>query len=170
MDPMIILDIISRWIHVGAAIVLLGGAVFMRYVLMPSASATLGDAEHDSLRTQLLGRWKKYVMVGITLLLLSGFYNYIAVAIPQHKGEGLYHGLMGTKILLALAVFFLASALTGRSPKFEGLRQNRARWLSVLILLAALVVAIAGALKLGISRPVSPAAASTLLHSDIPTT
>src|SRR5690606_31355651 len=113
MDPLTILDVLSRWVHVGTAVVLVGGSVFMRYVLMPAAGTSLGDAEHEALRAQLITRWKKYVMVGIALLLISGFYNYVKVAIPQHKGDGLYHGLMGTKILIALAVFFLASVLTG---------------------------------------------------------
>lgn len=150
MDPQIILDVLSRWVHIGTAVVLVGGTVFMRYVLMPSANSTLGAAEHDVLRTQLVSRWKKFVMIGIVLLLASGFYNYLVVAVPQHKGDGLYHGLMGTKILLAFAVFFLASVLTGRSPKFEGLRQNRAKWLGVLILLSGIVIALGGVLKVAV--------------------
>ena len=59
-------------------------------------------------------RWKKFVHGGIALLILSGAFNYYR-AMPLHKGDGLYHGLIGTKIILALVVFFLASALVGRS-------------------------------------------------------
>jgi len=147
MDPLMILDVLSRWVHVGTAVVLVGGSVFMRYVLMPAASTTLQEADHDALRQQLMARWKKYVMIGIVLLLASGLYNYVKVAIPNHKGDGFYHGLMGTKILLGIAVFFLGSALVGRSAKLEGIRRNRARWLSVLILLAGIVIAIGGLLK-----------------------
>jgi len=164
MEPQTILDVISRWIHVGTAVVLVGGTVFMRYVLMPSAKATLGETEHDALRVQLISRWKKFVMAGIALLLLSGFYNYLVVARPSHQGDGLYHGLMGTKILLSLAVFFLASVLVGRSPKFEGLRQNRAKWLGVLILLAALVIGIAGVLKVAVKGKGAPAMVPVLLN------
>jgi uncharacterized membrane protein len=161
MDPLTLLDVLSRWVHVGTAVVLVGGSVFMRYVLMPSASATLGEAEHDALRSQLIGRWKKYVAIGIALLLFSGLYNYVKVGIPEHKGDGLYHGLMGTKMLLGIAVFFLGSVLVGRSPRFEGLRQNRAKWLSVLILLSAIVIAIGGLLKVAVTgtKPLAPAPA-----------
>jgi uncharacterized membrane protein len=147
MDDLI--PILSRWIHVGTAIVVLGGSVFMRFVLMPAAAA-LPDAEHDALRQRVMGRWKKFVMIGIALFLISGFYNYIAVAIPQHKGDKLYHPLIGTKILLAFAVFFLASALTGRSAAFEGIRKNNKKWLLITIILAALVVAISGVLKIAV--------------------
>jgi uncharacterized membrane protein len=160
MEPQILIDVLSRWVHIGTTIVLVGGTIFMRCVLMPAATATLGDSQHAALRDQLIARWKKFVMIGIALLLITGLYNYIAVAIPRQKGNGLYHGLMGTKILLALAVFFLASVLTGRSPAFDGVRQNRARWMSVLILLAALIIGIAGFLKIAVPPQASADAAA----------
>jgi len=149
MDDLTALNVLSRWIHVGTAIVVLGGSVFMRFVLMPAA-AGLPDAEHDALRQRVMGRWKKFVMAGIALFLISGFYNYLVVSIPAHKGDRLYHPLIGTKILLAFAVFFLASALTGRSAAFEGIRRNNKTWLLVTIVLAAIVVAISGVLKIAV--------------------
>jgi uncharacterized membrane protein len=144
-DALLPVDLLSRWVHVGTAIVLVGGSVFMRYVLLPSAEQIPDDA-HAALRGHVLGRWRKFVMIGIALFLLSGFYNYFR-AMPAHRGDGLYHGLVGGKILLSFAVFFLASALVGRSPAFEPLRQARKKWLAVLILLSAAVVALGGAAK-----------------------
>lgn len=147
MEPDTIIAIVSRWVHVGTAIVLLGGSVFLRYVVMPSAQA-LPEAEHNQLRERMMGRWKRIVMIGIALLLLTGFYNYIGV---DRERTGPYHMLMGIKILLALGVFFLASALTGRSAGLAGLRRNSARWLGVLIVLAAGTVAIAGYLRIAVA-------------------
>ena len=144
-DNLLAVDVFSRVLHVGTAIVLVGGTVFMRCVLM-QAAAGLPEAEHDALRQRLLGRWKRVVHAGIGLLLLSGFYNYIQ-AIPKHRGDGLYHGLLGTKMLLAVVVFFLATALVGRSKVFERMRQNRAKWMGVMIVLAALIVVISGFVK-----------------------
>lgn len=144
METSQIIELLSRWVHVGTAIVLLGGSVFMRFVLMPAARS-LPEAEHEALRQRILGRWKRIVMIGIALLLVTGFYNYIGVdrdRVPR------YHMLMGIKILLALGVFFLASALTGRSAGLAAIRQNSGRWLTVLIVLAAATVAIAGYLKI----------------------
>ena len=87
-------------------------------------------------------------MIGITLLLVTGFYNYLAgdTKLPR------YHMFMGIKILLAFGVFFIASALTGRSPALEAIRRNRARWMTVLILLASAVVAVAGYLKVAAAQ------------------
>jgi uncharacterized membrane protein len=145
MDPLFPLDVLSRFVHVAVAIVLVGGSTFMRFVLTPAARE-LPDAEHDLLQQRLMARWKRFVHGGIALLLLSGLYNYLK-QIPSHKGDALYHALLGTKMLLAFAVFFLASVLVGSSPTFAKMRQNRAQWLVLLIVLATGIVAISGFVK-----------------------
>lgn len=159
MEPLFILDVLSRFVHVAVAIVMVGGTVFMRFVLMPAAKE-LPEAEHDQLRQRLLARWKRVVHGGIGMLLLSGLYNYMK-QIPLHKGDGLYHGLLGTKMLLALVVFFIASALVGRSATFEKMRQNRSKWMGLIVLLSALIVAISGFVKVRGGKPkvVEPPAA-----------
>ena len=56
-------------------------------------------------------------------------------------------------MLLALAVFFIASALVGRSATFEKLRQNRAKWMGLIVLLSALIVGISGFVKVRSPKP-----------------
>jgi hypothetical protein len=57
-------------------------------------------------------------------------------------------------MLIALAVFFLAAALVGRSEKLAAIRADRAKWLKVLVLLAATIVAISGFVKVrGVPEP-----------------
>ena len=138
-------DIISRIVHVGTAITLVGGSAFILLVLMPSTRELAEDAS-DRLSAAVMGRWKRFVHIGVLLFLVSGFYNYVR-AIPNHQGDGLYHALIGTKMLLALGVFFLAAALVGRSPALEGIRRNRSKWLKVLVFLAAVIVCISGFVK-----------------------
>lgn len=106
----------SRWLHVSTAIVVVGGTVFIRFVLTPNAEQ-LPQNEHDRLRELVTTTWRKFVRAGILLFLLTGFYNYFAVAAPKHHGDGLYHALMGTKILLAFGVFFLAEASWVARPR-----------------------------------------------------
>jgi uncharacterized membrane protein len=146
MNAIEILCIVSRWIHIGTAIVVVGGTVFLRFVLLPAAES-LPPAEHDQLRAAVMGRWKKFVTIGIGLFLLSGFFNYIVVSVPKHHGDKTYHMLMGIKILLAFIVFFFASVLVGRSPRFEPMRQARKKWLLVVLTLAAAIIAISGFLR-----------------------
>ncbi|MGN6543709.1 MAG: hypothetical protein ACTHK7_01575 [Aureliella sp.] len=145
MDSLLVIDIISRIVHVSTAIVLVGGTVFLAFVLLPSAEQ-IDNAQHEKLRGLVVGRWKRYVHLGILLFLVTGFYNYFR-QMPNHKGDGLYHALIGTKILLAFGIFFIASALVGRSKAMEGMRAQRAMWLKVIVLLAAIIVSFSGFLK-----------------------
>lgn len=164
MDSMFVLDVVSRILHISTAICLVGGSVFMAMVLIPSAN-TLESTVHQALNQQVVGRWKRFIHVGILLFLVTGFYNFIR-AIPLHKGDGLYHALIGTKILLALGLMFLASVLVGRSPKFQAMRDNRAFWLKIVILLALVIVCISGFAKV---RPSLPASESNVENVE-PTT
>src|SRR4051794_22798464 len=128
---------IPRVLHVGSAILLGGGAAGIRFVLIPSASATLSGVGHARRRARIMQTGKVMVHVGIALLLLSGLTNYgRALKEQSHKGDKLYHALLGTKLLLALVVFFLSSALVGKSAGLEKIRQNARKWLLVILLLA----------------------------------
>src|SRR6516165_7861989 len=112
MDPDLILYSVTRILHVGTAIVVVGGTFFVRFVLFPAASQNLSDDEHARLRSAVMGTWKRVVHTGIALFVLTGAFNYYRVfAQGTHKGDGLYHGLLGTKIILALVIFIIASAL-----------------------------------------------------------
>ena len=139
------IDYLSRAIHVSTAIALIGGSVFTLLVLMPAAKL-LSDDAHATLAAAISSRWKRFVHVGILLFLATGFYNYFQ-AMPLHKGDGLYHALVGTKIILALAIFFIASALVGRSAALETFRKNRALWLTILVVLATIIVLMSSFLK-----------------------
>lgn len=144
------IDVVSRVVHIATAITLVGGSVFTLLVLMPSAK-TLEDSVHQSFLASIIGRWKRFVHGGVALFLVSGFYNYFR-AIPHHKGDGLYHALVGTKMILALVVFFLAAAMVGRSEKLAFIRGNRKFYLTMLVCLAAVIVTISGFVKV---RPYS---------------
>jgi len=138
-------DVVSRVLHVTTAILLLGGSLFSLLVLQPvvrSQAAPIPSLFADEIR----GRWKRWVHVGIAVFLATGFYNYFR-AMPLHKGDGLYHALIGTKILIALAVFFLASVLVGRSQKFEPWRQSATWPLKLLCILGIAIVVISGFVK-----------------------
>ncbi len=151
MDADLLTAIISRWIHVGTAIVLVGGTTFLRFVVHPSLQES--DTE---LMGRIRARWKKVVHAGIGLFLLSGIYNYWK-AIPLHKGDGLYHAIVGTKIILALVVFFFASALVGRSAGTQKFRDQAPKWTLIVVVLSFVIVAMSGFVKVR-PLPAPPAA------------
>ena len=159
-----LLPLIMRWIHILSAIVALGGSIFARFVLMPSAQQVLDDKAHAELRAAVTKRWMKFVHTCILLFLVSGFYNFIAIQAPDHKGQSIYHMLFGIKFLLALAVFALAVALTSLKPWSEKLRANARFWLGLLIALAIVVVGISGYMR---AIPKSSAAASAPVSAPV---
>ena len=139
------IDYLSRVTHISTAIALIGGSVFTLCVLLPAAKL-ISEEAHAALSQGVTARWKRFVHIGILLFLVSGFYNYFQ-AMPLHKGDGLYHALVGTKMLLALVVFFIASALVGRSQAFASMRTQRRKWLGILVLLACVIVLISSFVK-----------------------
>jgi hypothetical protein len=145
------IDVVSRITHIATAITLVGGSVFTLLVLIPATKA-LDESTHQKLRSAITLRWKRFVHLGVLLFLVSGFYNYTR-AIPDHKGDGLYHALIGTKIILAFGVFFLAAALVGRSKKLAFIRAKRKSYLTLMVVLAIAIVSISGFTKV---RPYTP--------------
>jgi len=150
MDASFILSVISRWAHVGTAIVLVGGTAFYRLAVIPAL-------ENDStdLVERIRSRWKKVVHLGVPIFLVSGFYNYFTM-MPKHEGDVLYNALLGTKMLLAVFVFFVASALVGKSPGTQIFRDDARKWTGVMLMVAAVIVGISGFVKV---RPLPDAAA-----------
>jgi uncharacterized membrane protein len=149
-----------RWIHILSAIVALGGSIFIRFVLMPSAQQVLDDKNYAELRTAITRRWMKFVHTCILLFLVSGFYNFILIQAPLHKGQSIYHMLFGIKFLLALVVFALGIALTSLKPWSEKIRANAKTWLGLLIALAVIVVGISGYMRM-----IPPATAATAVST-----
>lgn len=158
MDTDFLLALISRWIHVGTAIVLVGGTSFIRFVLAPAL-----QGQPPELMNAVRGRWKKFIHAGIALFIVTGFFNYFK-GMASHKGDSLYHMLIGTKIILAFVVFFFASVLVGRSQGTQKFRDQSAKWTGVVLLLSAIIVAMSGVVKvrdgLKISKPAPAAEAS----------
>ncbi len=138
--------VIFRWLHVGPVIVTIGGAFFMRYVMIPSVGETLSEEQRETLRAAITGRWRKVVYTCIGLILISGLFN-IYYAIVVLGKPILYHILFAPKLLAALGIFFIASALVGRSEALENMRRDAKKWLGVLIGLAVVIVIISGIMK-----------------------
>ena len=83
----------------------------------------LADDQRKLLHEQVRSRWAKLVMASIGFLLITGLINiYVFLRDSKtpawedwHKSySGLYNAVFGVKFLLAMAIFFIASALAGR--------------------------------------------------------
>jgi uncharacterized membrane protein len=138
--------LLSRWAHILCVVIAVGGAVFSRFVLLPAAEESLSVEDHGRLRAAAMGRWRKIVHACIVLLLLSGGFNFY-LALRDKVPPMPYHALFGVKFLLALVVFFLASALAGSKPGFAALRARGKKWLGVLVGSAVVVILLSGVLR-----------------------
>jgi uncharacterized membrane protein len=163
--------LILRWLHIVAAITAVGGIIFMRLALVPSVSV-LADEQRKVLHEQIRSRWAKIVAASIFFLLVTGIVNFILFNI-QTNGDAwaqwresyntLYQATFGVKFLLALVIFFLASALAGRTEATKRFRDRAKFWMTVNLALALLVVALSNILRsthTGPNLPQSPAVTS----------
>ena len=148
MDLLEIVSLVSRWLHVIPAIALVGGTLFMRLSYVPATQEWEASAE---LREAVRKKWAKIVMISIALLLISGLYNS-AVKSMGYELSPLYNGLLGIKILLGFAIFYLASVLSGRSDKAKAFRERELHWLNILCILMIATVMIAGYMKMSASE------------------
>lgn len=135
---------VIHWLHLFAATTAIGGAVFMRMVMIPSADQ-LDSAEEGFHRTARR-KMTVFVMHSVLLLFLTGFGNLIrALGSPAPQG---YHAWLGIKLLLAMAVFVLAIMLVIPAEGLEKFQSKRKFWLVVNILLGAGVLLASARLRM----------------------
>jgi uncharacterized membrane protein len=133
-----------QWIHVGAAVVGVGGMGFLVLVLIPSGVVLQPDHRNQLLKA--VGarfRWVSWTV--IVLLLASGFYN-----VRQYYWEvpwGRAWELLAAKIALALVVFAISLCLTLPAKAFDWFRMRRKFWLTTAFTLAMIVVLISAYLR-----------------------
>ncbi len=159
MDAKLLLVMAVRWVHIVTAMLAIGAPFFVRFALLPAATRELDEATHQKLRAAINARWRIIVYVLITLFILTGLFQFLVpvrvegVLLTARWKEFLapdkraYHMLFGIKMMAALAIFFLASALAGRTQGLAVIRKKAAVFLSVLLALAAIVVACSNALR-----------------------
>ncbi len=138
--------LVSRWIHIFAAVVAIGGAVFQRLVLISIARDVCPDDVRNELFEKLRCKWTPIVHTCIGLLLITGLFNFYWLAIRTPIDPMPYHAVFGLKFIAALVVFAIAILLTSSSKAVSRIREHAGMWLGVLIFFAAAIVAFSGVL------------------------
>lgn len=108
--------------------------MYLRFVLAPAAV----DAQDPEL-IAFVGRrtaWGLCVAICSLLLIGSGVYNLMLVMGNYKNLPPLYHQIFGAKVLLALAVMFIAAVIAGKSSLAQKARANMTTWLNAAIVLA----------------------------------
>src|SRR5262245_36000742 len=155
MEPVYFVTLVARWLHILSAALALGVPIYLRFVLLP-AMAQLEPGQRDLLREAITKRWRMFVHTLIVIFLVTGFWTFLGA----RRWSGFdadakfnYHLLFGIKLLIALAMFFISSALVGRSAALAGIRANAKWWIGVLMLLGLAIVGISGVMRFMESKP-----------------
>jgi uncharacterized membrane protein len=158
-----------RWFHLVAAMAVVGGTIFMRFALVPAAG-TLTDDTRKTLHEQIRSRWAKIIAASVAFLLVSGLINFVLFLnesktapwdLWRQSYNSLYQFVFGAKFALAIVVFFIASALAGRGEFTKKFRQDAKWWMTVNLILALIIVALSGVLRLTHVGPTLPKTATT---------
>jgi hypothetical protein len=141
------LDLILRWLHIYSVIALVGGIFFWRFVWYP-ATCMLAENEREDVAAAMRRPWSRIVAVSSGLLFVTGLVNAVRIIQRYEFPSETYHVLVGVKLVLALAVFYISAVLAGRSSTAQRFRQNASFWLTLNTLLAVLLVGIGGFMKM----------------------
>jgi uncharacterized membrane protein len=159
---MVILAILSRWIHVISACLVIGGAFFIRFIV-PRGLNLLEESQRTAVLLAVRRGFKMVVHSAILLLLLTGIYNTTLAWDKYNLDKAVLHALWGIHILLAALAFTLALyVLAGQTPP-----KSHRKLMAVNIIVLLLVVAAASSLKWARERAVAEHA-KQVMNSDKP--
>lgn len=140
------IDLALRWMHILAAITLVGGTFFLRFVWY-AGHRRVDYRDREVSFQKLRGSWSKLVMWSTLFLLVSGLVNAV-LNIKRYEIDPSYHMLVAVKLVLAMVMFFLSARIAGRSESAVAFREKIGRWLTINSLLALILVGMAGYMKL----------------------
>ena len=145
-------DLALRWLHILAAIALVGGTFFWRWALVPSLDS-LDDVDSERIQAAVRPKWARIVMITSALLLVSGLWNFVRISKTYAFEGSLYHALIGVKLLLALLMMWIAARLSGRSESAARFREKQVFWLTINVVLSIVLVCVAGVMKFTLRTP-----------------
>lgn len=144
-DANYFIALLSRVAHTSCAATMLGGLVYLRFVLAPAAEKAeepVSVAYADRRRA-----WAACVATCSALLLASGVYNLLLFTRTYENLPKLYHPLFGVKFLLALGVMTIAAFLAGKTKLAAKMQGSLKRWSGVAIKLTLCVFVLSAMLR-----------------------
>ena len=140
------MNTVVQWVHLLSAVLTIGGVVFLRFVVLPSAES-LEEDTRNTLMGRVLRRFRPLLWTGIGLLLLTGLYNVWLVAVWGGFTVQKYLFVLLVKVGLVLLMFAVAFMLTVPGEAFSRLKARRKSWLTVNVVLGLLVILLSAFLR-----------------------
>jgi uncharacterized membrane protein len=135
--------VLSRWVHVLFACLVVGGTFFIGMLFPRSAE---GD---NPIYRRSRRRFKMVVHSGTLFLLITGIYN-ATVSWGAYRGNiPLTHALFGPHLLFGLVALTILMVLFARKQPAAGER----KWLGITVVILFLTVLLASSLKYAREHP-----------------
>lgn len=131
------LTLISRMVHIASMAALVGGLLYMVAAMLP-ALKLVDENLKQTLVKLARKRFARITHPAITLLILSGAWQWYANTPVYHKASPALQALLGTKVLLAIVLFVMI--FVGAAGLLKG---NPAKWVWLNLLLALIVIVLA---------------------------
>ena len=137
-------DIFSRWLHILAAAVAVGGLIYARLIVSPSLGVLDADQRARFLN-QLSARFRPIAVGVIVILVATGIYNFLGIlGVLQGGAVRAYHMAFGIKFLLALHIFGMLF-LISTPPSGDAARDAKRSRLMTGAVISGLIVLALGA-------------------------
>ena len=151
MDPKFLMNVINKWIHLSSAGVMVGGLLYLRFLLMPTL-AGLPEEQRATIWQAAYRKTLRWTVFALAALLLTGGHNIMSAMktfgamTPEQVSS--YWGVFWIKIVLFLTAFILVHLLLIGIPPFRRIQQAYRWWLAVLVVVSLLIVFFSGYLTL----------------------
>ena len=151
MDAKFIANAIIKWVHLSSAGVVVGGLLYLRFILLPALTA-LPEEQRASVWKAAYRKSLRWQMIAFAVLILTGGHNISNAlrsmgAAPPEK-VSLYWGIFWAKVVLVGTAFVLVHFLVISAPPFRRIQENYRTWLGALVVTTLLVVLLSGMLTL----------------------
>jgi len=141
--------ILSRWVHLSFACLLVGGAFFVAFLVPGATTAEAVEPATAPVNLQIRRGLKMMVHSSVLFLLITGTYNAILNWPAYWKNIPLTHALFGSHLLLALIIFVILMVMLARKQP----RTAERRGLRIAVVLMFLTVLVASSLKFAREHP-----------------
>jgi len=137
---------VMQWVHVMAAVLVLGGIGFLLLILIPSLGV-LSPEQRETITKAVAARFRWVSWSGVGLLLITGLYQVRRYYWEEPWGRA--WRLLALKIALSFGLFFILLGLTLPLRWFAQMGARRRKWLLASFILGVVVVLISAYLRRG---------------------
>lgn len=142
-----VLFAVSRFFHISAAVIAVGGTFMLRYAVLPAIEDQERLNVQADLHSSIRRRLQVIIPVAIGLLLLSGLVNLMRAFMVAPPPPVAYHMILGVKLLLAFGMFGVAMGLVWPSTPPNAIQRKRRMWLSFNVHAGLLLIACSVAMR-----------------------